>query len=338
MEHLFETDIPVVSLFKKKAGKGEQHFIACSIPDENGEVDHYFAVFVGRKHLIRYFSEQCDLRYLFAFASGRKYYEAKTIKPDAKGKVVLTEFLQAPSESQLPDSRFFASFHTSEYGFEAGMEGEQRLLIDGNWNMQDFGAFYQKFSDIYSYEQAIEYLDDGGSSRAQRVEKAFLSKPFKGGSSYMGFFNDLFDVIPHRERPSLEGIEYHSPGYVDLSGRDQILNSVERNIKLFLKNDESIQVAHDNLRGFMSKSKLLRITGRSPDISPKVAEELTELSDVLYDLLPVGGKDKVALIIGKKPIVKAKIALALFRRLKYTALFFAQGRLTYAESMESSPN
>jgi hypothetical protein len=326
---LFEVQIPLVVLLSKNAGKSTQHFIGCAIPSEDGELDFYFVVFVARQHLLRYFNEQCDLRFLFAFASGRKYYKIKELPKDIGEKVSLEEFDGRLEERLFPDARFFVTSHTSNYGIQAEVGIGQRLLIDGHWDMQEFGAFYQKFSDLYSYQQAITYIEEADKGKVEKVQRAFSSKPFKGGSSYMGFFSDLFEIIPQRERPALEGIEYHSPGYVDLRGKEDVLNSIRESVSLFLQNADMIQKAHDDLRSFMTKSKLLAITGGARDASTDILSELIELTKAFYEVLPVDGKSSLKSLAKQNSIVHAKIGLALFRRLKTTAHFFAQGRLSY---------
>ncbi|MBW4974426.1 hypothetical protein KZZ08_12415 [Roseovarius mucosus] len=327
--NLFEVEIPLVVLLSKQAGQSTQHFIACAIPDEDGQLDYYFAVFVGRQNLIRYFNEQCDLRFLFAFASGRKYYTFKNLPKGKDKKVAMQEFDGELGEHLFPDSRFFVTSHTSDYGIQAEVGVEQRLMIDGHWDMQEFGGFYQKFSDLYSYKQAIAYLEEADTAKTEKVQRAFSSKPFKGGSSYLGFFGDLFEIIPPRERPVLEGIEYHSPGFVDLRGKEEILNSIKDSVSLFLESADTIQKAHDDLRSFMTKSKILSITGGAKDVSAELLGELQILIATFYDALPIDGKDSLKALAKQNSIVHAKIGLALFRRLKATAHFFAQGRLSY---------
>jgi hypothetical protein len=329
VDKLFEVDFPLVVLLSKQAGKSTQHFIACAIPDGDGDLDYYFAVFVARQHLIRYFSGQCDLRFLFAFAGGRKYFTFKNLPSEKDKKITMREFDGQLGEHLFPDSRFFAASHTSNYGIQAEVGIEQRLLIDGEWDMQEFGGFYQKFSDLYSYKQAIVYLEGADKSRTEQVQRAFRSKPFRGGSSYMGFFGDLFEIIPPRERPALEGIEYHSPGFVDLRGKEDILESIKDSVSRFLESADTIQKAHDDLRGFMTKSKLLSITGGAKDVSAELLIELQRLTAAFYDVLPVDGKGSLKDLARQNTIVHAKIGLALFRRLKATAHFFAQGRLSY---------
>lgn len=327
--NLFEVDIPLVVLLSKRSGNSNRNFIACAIPDEDGDLDFYFAVFVGRQHLLKYFNEQCDLRFLFAFASGRKYYKFKHLPASVGSKVALEEFKGAVEERYFPDSGFFVTSHTSDHGMQEEFGSEQRLHIDGHWDMQEFGSFYQKFSDIYSYKQAIAYLGESEGKRVDRVQRAFASKPFKGGSSYMGFFNDLFDIMPPRERPALEGIEYHSPGFVDLRGKDEILTSIRDSVSLFLSNADKIQDAHDALRGFMTKSKLLSITGGAKVVTPEIQRELRSLTAEFFEALPIDGKESLETLSKNNAIVHAKIGLALFRRLKATANYFAQGRLSY---------
>jgi hypothetical protein len=326
---LFETDVADIALLSRKQGTGVQHFLACAIPDTDGFVDHYLAVFVVRAHLDKYFNEQCDLRFLFTYAGGKKFYRIDKLVHADRGMTILEEFQGEVTEAMLPDGRFFASAHTSNYGLNDIASGEQRLLIDGNWDMQEFGTFYQKFSDLYSYEQAIKYVVEGVSSKTTGVYTAFRTKPFKGGSSYVGFFSDLIGLIPFRERPALDGIVYHSPGHVDLRGEDTILDGVQESIQAFLNDLEAIMNAHDNLKGFMSKSGLLKVTGRSASPSNEVLNTLRELSSNFFAVLPIRGKTELMELTDGNLVVRAKIGLALYRRLRTTSQFFAQGRLSF---------
>lgn len=329
---LFETDTPDVALLSRKQGKGVQHYIACSIPDVDGFVDFYLVVFVGRSYLLKYLNDQCDLRFLFTYAGGKRFYKSDALIPSEKGQTVLEEYTDNITEELLPEGRFFASSHTTTYGLLDVATGEQRLLIDGNWDMQEFGAFYQKFADLYSYEQAIHYLLGGAASKIKGVVAAFRTKPFRGGSSYMGFFDDLFGLIPFGERPALDGIVYHSPGHVDLRGKDDILDGVKESVEAFLANTDKIQAAHDDLKGFMSKSGLLKITGKSPPPGPDVLVRLRELSTAFYAVMPISGKERLLELTDGSIVVYSKVGLALFRRLRATALFFAQGRLSFDEN------
>lgn len=326
---LFETDVPAIALLSRKQGKGIQHFVSCAIPDADGFIDYYLVVLVIRAHLDKYFNEQCDLRFLFTYAGGKKFYRADKLVEANKGMTELSEFSEEITEDLLPDSRFFASSHTSNYGLNDIAAGDQRLLIDGNWDMQEFGTFYQKFSDLYSYEQAIRYFLSDVASKASGVLKAFRTKPFKGGSSYVGFFSDLIGLIPFRERPGLDGIVYHSPGYVDLRGNDEVLDRVQDSIEAFLADFERIMLAHDNLKGFMSKSGLLKVTGRSATPSNEVLQQLSQLSSSFFAVLPISGKEQLLSLTDGNLVVRAKVGLALYRRLRATSQFFAQGRLSF---------
>lgn len=325
---LFEVGEPLLLLLERKAGTGHQFFIASAIPDEFGETEFYLVVSVGRTNLIRYFGSQCDLRFLFAFANGRKFYRINARLGSVGSKVSMIEFTEPLTDNLLPDTRFFATEHTSSFGQTQFDGGGQKLVIDGEWDMLEFGKFYQRFSDLYSYQQAIEYVQSK-DQRADRVTKAFRSKPFRGGSSYMNFFDDLFEIIPARERPGLDGIEYHSPGYVDLRGKNDVLEAVQASLEEFLAKGEEIQKAHDALRGFMSKEKLLVITGASVVAKPEVLKVLAGLVADLIAVLPVSGKDQLKELTGGNLVVLGKVCLALFRRLKTTSNYFAQGRLQF---------
>lgn len=328
--NLFEADQPMIILLNRVVGKAVQNFIACPVPNEDGFLDYYFAVQVGRRYLIDYFDGQSDLRFLFTYAPGRKYFKCTEIPRDIGGVAQLEQFGGDVVEDMLPSPRFFATSHTSNYGVQNAVDGEQRIKIDGEWEMLDFGKFYQKFSDLYIYERAIEYVNKGeNAQKIDEVYRAFSQKPFKGGSSYLNFFDDLLDVIPRQERPVLEGIEYHSPGWVELRGKNEILASVQDSVNAFLQHSEMIQKAHDDLRSYMTKEKMLAVVGGARNFDGDQLARLALLSRKFFEVLPVSGKDELTILTQGRPVVLAKVGLALFRRLKATAMFFAQGRLSY---------
>ena len=72
----------------------------------------------------------------------------------------MEEFTGALSDNLFPDEQFFVTALTSDYGIGDAIGKELRLLIDGHWDMQKFGSFYQKFSDLYSYVQTVVYIRD----------------------------------------------------------------------------------------------------------------------------------------------------------------------------------
>lgn len=326
---LVHVGMPLLVLLKKKSGLGASYYIASAIPDDEGDLDFYLAVSVSNSSLRAYFHQHCDLRYLFAFTPLRKYYrvDGSLVKG---GKVQILDYAEAITERLFPAPKFFSNAHTSDYGLEALNGTSQIIGIDGEWQMREFGTFHQKYSDLYAFDAAIAVTQSTNASTANkdRIEKAFKSKPFRGGSSYVGFFNDLIEQIPYRERPALEGIEYHSPGHVELRGNMALFNGLKDKITDFIENLEEITKAHEDIRSYLSKSGLLVVSGRTPQMTTDITLHLATVVPQLYTKM---GFDFEAVmnLTERNLLIVAKIALALFRRLASAATFFAQGRLEF---------
>lgn len=51
-------------------------------------------------------------------------------------------------ERFLPQTRFFLENHTEEFGGAEPRADVENLLVDGAWDMPEFGKFYQIYSNI----------------------------------------------------------------------------------------------------------------------------------------------------------------------------------------------
>lgn len=329
---LFEGDDPLVVLLTKAAGKGRSYFLASAIPDIEGDLDYYFCVSVKPGVLKRYLRNQCDLRYVYTFAPQRSYFRAEKHEILSE-KVSLVAFSGDLSEDLLPAGRFFASDHTTEYGLEETASYEETLFVDGDWEMSEFGDFYRRFADLYAYfASAMKLSDPNVSDRTkEKVKGAITSKPFKGGSSYLGLFSDLFKTLSHSERPGLDSINYASPGQVEIRGIQPVFDALEDAVENYLANTGKIVTAHDDLRKYMSETNLLKIGARTPSLTGSQATILLDKCKLLYRELDAVEFEKIHQLSDSNLIVTAKIALAVYRRLEFSGKFFAQGRIGYSQ-------
>ncbi|MDJ0826547.1 MAG: hypothetical protein QNJ16_13680 [Rhodobacter sp.] len=301
------------------------------MPDDTGQLGYYIVVSVRPSVAKRYFRGQCDLRYIFLYARDRRFYVGS---PDQilDERIKLTPFDGEICEDHLPAPRHFSSSHTSDYGIEEGAVGEETLFVDGEWEMPEFGDFYKKYSDIYLYLASFEKLKGRSTSQSEkgRIINAITSKPFKGGSSYLGMFSDLRAALPYRERPGLEKIRYASPGEMDIRGDERVFSNLEKLIIEFLMSSGEIKKIHDELREFMKGLGLLKISARSPQLSADQTEFIARKCKELDSSLGVNRFDDLSTITEGNIVVTAKITLALYRRLFFASNFFAQGRVGYS--------
>ncbi|UWQ55108.1 hypothetical protein [Leisingera caerulea] len=332
---LIDGDEPLLVLLKRPAGKGSTYFFGLAIPDDVGELDHYFLVSARPKTARRYFRGQCDLRYVFLYGPTRKYYTA-TANEIVAEKVQLHPFDGELHEDLLPDARLFSNSHTCDYGLEEERSVEETLFVDGEWEMPEFGDFYRRYSDIYLFVSSFKAMLSSLTTGTQRskIVDAIITKPFKGGGSYMSLFKDLRLALPYQDRPGLDSISYASPGQMDIRGDLEVFENIEDLIENFLENSAGIKAVHDQLRSFMSKSKLLAVNAKSPVLSAEQAAFLFEEGRKLDAMMKTDVYEQLSQITEGNVIVANKVILAVYRRLQFTSTFFAQGRVGF-EAHES---
>jgi len=328
---VFKADLVVIDepqLFCLTAGKSM--IIALAVPEvEDSEFDH-IAASVTQKNWERYLGGYVDVRYLFTYPFHRSLYVFHS-KDFAEDGVMLRPWENEFSEQLLPSHGIFSSSHTEEFGDFEEADEEEQLFIDGEWQLNEFGSFYQRYSDIYFFSAAVKNVDRQDIPQAYkgRIKNAFARKPFKGGSSYMHMFDELQDCLPRGEKLSLEGIEYNSPGDVRMNGMAEHFSDIEKLISNYVLNRQKIRNSHKKLRDFMTKHQLLGLAASSFDQGSAEAATLEQDAKILSDDLSLSSFDTVKTLCNNNSLVVAKVMLAIFRRIDSASAFFAEGRMAF---------
>ena len=92
--------------------------------------------------------------------------------------------------------------------------GVYRVLLDGEWQLEDLYTFPHAFSQCYAF---IYCLDSELNPRDRdRINEALEGYPWRGGYSYVNIYTVLRHQVPRRHRPSITSISYGSPGWLDI--------------------------------------------------------------------------------------------------------------------------
>jgi hypothetical protein len=314
-------------LIALKAGK--QHVVAVAIPDDDPDKAMFLATTVTPPNWEGYFNGNSDLRFLFTYPKNRLlyYFDLMSMK-DNKVSMEPTAFHDIP-EDHLPSPRVFATEHTHEYSLgEKGVD-EEKLEIDGEWEMPQFGAFYQKYSDVYAFMASTINWRTGTPEVKVYLSKVYQGKPFEGGSSYVHFYKDLNGGVVRNQRAGLEMIKYNSPGEVLISGKRELFDSVETLIEGFLDNREKIGAAYNALHQYLSKNKYLQMSGHNYPKNDPTSAFIKNQTELLAREIADLDVKPIQEMSGNNALVVAKIVLSLCRRVEDAAEFFAQGRMSY---------
>lgn len=307
--------------------------VAVAIPSDNQpEASMFVATTATQQNWRSYLNGASDLRYLFTYPSTRSIYtfDMHKIKDN---RVLMTPWEGDIPEDYLPQPQFFSRFHTEDFSEHEVKSQTEKLLVDGDWELQEFGRFYQKYSDVYAFLVAIMNWNSAAIplETKGKIKAAFSGKPFEGGSSYLHFFGDLFSSLRQGERLGLDKVQYASPGYVDVNGREEAFDSVELSLSNFLENHAALHKAYVEFRSSLSKNGYLAIAGINFPASDPAAPVIKERAAQFAALLRFDDFDQVYALAEQNALVSAKIMLSYYRRLEQAAEFFAQGRVAFAD-------
>jgi hypothetical protein len=304
--------------------------VAVAIPYDNQDKSMFLATTVAPGDWQKYLDGSVDLRYLFTYPKVRVLYhfDLHTLNDN---RLMMTPWDGDLPEDYLPMPRFFSSNHTEEYDHEQRATDTEVLVVDGEWELTDFGQFQQKYADIYAF--LVSTINWGNASASvdlrSRIKQAFLHRPFAGGFSYVHLFNDLAMNVPRSDQLNLNKIRYASPGKVEMTGKDEVFDQIQTIIPNFLHKRDELHLQYRVLHKFLSDKDLLRLNGDQYGNDPTSAFVTGRARQLAVDMLaPDFGS--VWDLTNKNPLVAAKVVLSFYRRLNDAAAYFAQGRVSYS--------
>jgi hypothetical protein len=92
--------------------------------------------------------------------------------------------------------------------------GLYRVLMDRRWSLEDLYGFSRAYSRVYDFAYCFDPRQETRSPA--RIESALEQYPWAGGYSYVNFYSLLHHQIPSALRPTVAGIRYSSPGWMDI--------------------------------------------------------------------------------------------------------------------------
>ncbi|MCA1454159.1 hypothetical protein I6F35_13165 [Bradyrhizobium sp. BRP22] len=304
------------------------HVVALAIPSPPDEA-WFIATTVSSREMEAYRDGHVDLRYLFTYPI-RSIYTFDLMKM-VDNKVMMEPFEDHVPEQYLPSPRFFSSSHTDDEEDTVGPTHIQSLVVDGEWDMPDFGQFYSLYSDVYYFLSAVHAFADESVEieKKKTIKQTFVHTPFKGGFSYVHFYTALPAIVPRNERLRMDKIKYESPGYVDVSGDSETFAETESIILSFLNNRAPLRELYNTLHSFLSKKRYLVMAAEEFSENAPASEYINQAAATRAETRQIRNTETVRSLVKNNPLAFAKIVLSLYRRLDEASRFFAQGRVNF---------
>lgn len=285
----------------------------------------------------RYMFGKTDLASLFLNAIKSRLYFLDLGGPNS-GEIPLLKADEAEiaNEEFYPLRGLFSRSHTNTLNdiSEVGQVTE-RFFIDGRWDARDFAKFSGKLADTY----ALVRIADKLHIELETEDKLLLvnlieERRWQGGGSYGGFYSSARDRTKRDYPLSVVGIEYHSPGYIDMRGHEDTLQDVVQAIQTYRDGREQLDTAYSALYKLLKREGLLS-ADKDADFS---SEGVTALGvRMAIDLGRSLALPNVELLsdLAKPAPVFVKVVLSFFRRIRELSVFYAEGRVSSEPTSES---
>lgn len=306
-----------------------QLFLAIAIPPQEESGYDFFVTSVQAGNWEKYKAGKFSLRYLFLFPEKRSLYYFDSRKISEQKEIVMTRYFGDINPSHLPGEKLFASDHT-EVDFDEDVGQIEKLLLEGSWDLPELGKFQQHISDVYNF---IYSMDDWRSSvkevERDAIRRVFVTRPFRGGSSYGAYFNDLEGRLRLSERVKLKAIEKASPGYMNIGGSGEIFSEVEEVVRAYIKNRTELKALANEVTKYLRKERLAQMQVSKFSINDPRSEVLSSYSSRICRLINLHVEGELNSMTNANALGTLKIVLAIYRRASNAAEYFAQGRADF---------
>ncbi len=288
----------------------------------------FFGCEVSKRDLEKYMNGKADLLYIFKGAVGGAYYLFDMSKmKDKSVSLTLANEVDSQNPDYFPLEGIFSDSHTHDVDCEDERQPYE-LLIAGNWEASEFSRLHSKFSDIYAFLAAIERAKATPAGQdAEFISKAIRERFWRGGGSYVGFYDDIIHANDNFVPLKVCSINYASPGKIVLNGDERILNS--EITPMLMKLGEvfrALNKEYGELNAVLTREGLRTSSINKPFSNADTATAVKERAVRIATGLNVDHA-KLFSLCGDNILAFSKVVLSLFRRARDLHFFIKEGRV-----------
>ena len=311
--------------------KDDSDYVILGVAVEKEGMDYpLFCAAALQRNFTNYMIGKVDLRFVFKATPARRLYLTELPHDSNMCALRRATAKDLADDSIFPEHGIFSSVHTHLMKEQSFYEDDrQKFLIDGTWEARDFSRFHGRMADTYSLLHIAQRLDreDITDNEISYLRSSISEKPWQGGGSYLSFYGGIKDKMALMHPLRVAGIEYHSPGYVDLAGNRQILEDIIKSIDLLISDYKNLLKTYRAIYNALKKEGALGVGNDKSIAEATTTEYLKRLSDNLADRLGLPNTNHLLEACEDNSVVYSKLVLSYFRRVKGLADFYIQGRV-----------
>jgi hypothetical protein len=295
----------------------------------------FFAAEVRENVFNKYFDGKADLNYVMRNAVYDKYYMFD-LGDAAGGSVRMRPIEKTYAEEHefFPEPGAFARSHTHTFN-PRHTEGVtvHRFGIDGNWQANDFSHFHAKIANLYGLFSVLRRLDDVEPEIPERAYMRQLVRErfWRGGGSYVGFYDELYDHIRNLSPLEVESIVYQSPGQIVFRGDAAAFAEIDQIVDVFSRDERQLRERYRLIHGILRRERLLREGPRARFSTPEIAARAREEATTLATGMRLDRVSEIMESCDNNSVVFCKIIMSIYRRANELYTFHAEGRVQFNE-------
>lgn len=201
-----------------------------------------------------------------------------------------------------------------------------RVLLDGKWELVDLYEFPHTFAQCYAFTYCLD--SELPSRDRERIEKAFVGYPWRGGYSYINIYTVLQNQVPVSDRPQIKSISYASPGWLDLFLNVDVAIQVAKSVGILAGAAVTAAKAYATVMKMLSNVNTEREKTRLREMKLTQAQHRTFMS-MCEDMAKFLGFKNVKELHQKtgSPEISLKLLAAHHRRTNVLVKFVKEGKV-----------
>ena len=208
--------------------------------------------------------------------------------------------------------------------------GSYRVLLDGEWQLEDLYTFPHAFSQCYAFIYCLDFELD--PIDRDRINEAFTGYPWRGGYSYVNIYTVLRHQVPLRHRPCIKSISFASPSWLDILLNPDVALQVAKSVGILAGTAVAAAKAYAYSMKYIRQVSVDQKRAKL-EIMQLTQEQLQTFMSICEELAKFIGFESVKALHEHtgNPEVSLKLLLAHYRRIDQLVDFVKAGKASLPE-------
>jgi len=304
----------------------DMRMIAAAVEHEGMDFP-FFACTVVEREFKRYMDGKADLLYLYKSSHNFYFFD---LGKEGDNKVPIRRATEAErtDEKYYPDTGFFSRSHTELVtGFGVTDNESYVYKIDGSWDASEFAKFYSNIEDMYSLVVTLTKVSaEKVADTAKEISKSIEERLWRGGGSYVGFYDALFDLARSIFPLRMGKLRYASPGEIEVRGNGDAFSDIDALMTSFDDNQPELTRLNGIITAVLTREHLRTASADTGFPASALEQFVKNQAMELCKNMGVDG-DVILELCKNNVLVFSKLVLSIYRRIKILHTFQAEGRI-----------